>query len=180
MAVHMQFFRLLAHEDLIVHTAFAACPESFILCELGIGNGLISQFAVDLHHGEACSEAEDLGFRIFLSGEVEDLALDHFGQATFSEGRETISPELATYSAMAPGFDITKAGPDAILVEGDHGFSFAHFQLNIFGRSFSDARASCFGGGGHFITDDLSEAQMGFIGYKNLEFLLCFHYMALQ
>src|ERR1700712_2112140 len=32
---------LLAHEDLVVDTAFTACPEIFILRQLGIGHRLI-------------------------------------------------------------------------------------------------------------------------------------------
>ena len=75
---------------------------------------------------------------------------------------------------MAPGFDIAKACPFAIWAEGDHRFAFAHFFLDIFGASFGDTGAAGLCRRGHFIADDLREAQVSVVGYQYFK-LLCLH-----
>ena len=77
----------LAHEYFIVHTAFTACPESFILCKLGISNRFITQFAVDLHYGKAGSKTKNFCIRIFFSRKVKYFFLDGFCNAAFPECR---------------------------------------------------------------------------------------------
>ena len=109
MAVHKQFF-LPCSSDVVVHTAFTACPKRFILCKLGISNGLISQVAIYFHYGQSGSKTKDFCFRIFFSDKLKIFCLMAFATPLFRNSGATIRPELATYSPC-PGFDITKANP---------------------------------------------------------------------
>jgi len=43
---------LFTHEDIVVDTALASGPESVILSQFRIGDGLITQLGVDLHDGQ--------------------------------------------------------------------------------------------------------------------------------
>ncbi len=59
--------------------------------------------------------------------------------------------------------------------EGDHRFPFAHFFLDIIGASFCNSGSAGFGGGFHFITDDLRKVLMRGICDLYLELLFLFH-----
>src|SRR6478736_2468999 len=74
----------LAHEDVVVDTALASGPELFILCELRVGHRLITQVAVDFHHGKTGSQSEDLGIGIFFSAQLKNSLLDGLGNSAFS------------------------------------------------------------------------------------------------
>ena len=102
---------LLAHEDLVVHTAFATGPEGLVLRELRIGNRLIAEIAVDLHYGEAGGESEDLRFRIFLPGEIEYFLLDGFGDTALTEFGRDDESRIGDIFAVAPGLDIAESHP---------------------------------------------------------------------
>ena len=156
---------LLAHEDLVIDTAFAAGPESVILGKLGVSDRLVAQFGIDLHDGQPGGEAEDLGFGIGLAAQFEDLFLDHLSQAAFPEGGGYDQPGIGDVFSMAPGLDIAEAGPDPVIRESDHGLPVAHFFLDIIRASFGDAGTPGFCGGFHFVADDAGEILVGFIGY---------------
>ena len=44
----------LAHQYIVIHTAFTSGPELVVIRQFGVGNGLISQFRIDLHNSKAC------------------------------------------------------------------------------------------------------------------------------
>ena len=104
-------FSFLTHQNIIVHTAFTACPESFILCKLGISNRFIAQIAIDLHYSKAGSKPKIFDFGIFFPGKIENLLLDRFCNTAFSECRRNDQAAVGNIFSMAPGFDITKSNP---------------------------------------------------------------------
>src|SRR6187200_382705 len=90
----------LAHENIIVHTALAAGPECFVLCQFRIGYGFITQVAVDFHYSKTRSKSKYLSLRIFYSRQIKNSLLDRFGHATFSEGRSNNQPAVCNIFAM--------------------------------------------------------------------------------
>src|SRR5947209_6661349 len=42
-------------KNVVVNTAFAACPESLVLRKLAVGNRLITQLAIDFHYCQSGS-----------------------------------------------------------------------------------------------------------------------------
>lgn len=165
-------FSFLAGEDLVIDAALAPGPESFVLGKLGIGDGLITQLGIDLHHGQAGGEAEDLRFGIGLSAQRKDLLFDLLRQPAFPELMGYDQSRIGYVFPMAPGLDIAEAGPEAILGEGDHCLALAHLFLDIFGASFGDARPPCLRGRFHFIADDLRETLVRGVSYNYFELLL--------
>ena len=134
-----------AHEDLVVDAALAAGPEGFILGKLGVGNGFVTQFGVDLHDGQTGGEPEDFRFGVGLAAQFEYHFLYLFGESALPEGGCNNKTGVGDIFPMAPGFYITESGPDAILCERDHCFSLPHFLLDVFGTSFGDAGTPCLG-----------------------------------
>jgi len=165
----------LAHEDLVVDTAFTAGPEILVLGEFGVGDGLIAQFGVDLHDGQPGGETEDLGIGVGLAAQFEDLFLDHLGQTALPEGRRDDEPRIGHIFPMAPGLDIAKAGPDALFRKSDDGLPFAHLLLDIVRAAFGNAGTPRLGGRFHFIANDPGKILMGLVGNKYLKMLLLFH-----
>ena len=58
---------IFAHQDFVVHAAFAALPKLLIGGQLGVGYGFVAQLRIDFHHGQPCGQAKDFGVRIFFS-----------------------------------------------------------------------------------------------------------------
>ena len=58
--------------------------------------------------------------------------------AAFPEVRGDDKPRIGYIFLMAPGLDITKAGPDPIFCKSDHSLSFAHFLLDIVRAAFGN------------------------------------------
>ena len=166
---------LLAHKDLIVDTAFTACPEGIVLGQLGIGHRLITQLGIYLHHGQARSQTKDLGVGIGLAAQLEDLFLDLFGKSAFPEARGDDKPRIGDIFAMTPGLDITKTGPHAVIRKGYDGLAFADLFFYIFRTTFGNAGTPGFCGGLHFVYDDLGEILVGLVRYYYLKVLLLFH-----
>lgn|SRR5690554_821483 len=48
-------------QNVVVDTALTTLPEILIIGKLRKGNGLVSEFRVDLHHCQTGSKTEDLG-----------------------------------------------------------------------------------------------------------------------
>jgi hypothetical protein len=161
----------LAHEDIVVDAAFAAGPEGLILRELGIGDGLVAQFGIDLHDGQTRREAENFRFGIRLAAELEDLFFDLFGEAALSKARRYDQPGISHVLPVTPGLDIAEASPYIVIGEGDDRLALAHFLLNVIRASFSDAGPPGFRGGLHFVADDTGEILVGGISYQYLELL---------
>src|SRR5579863_9215316 len=165
---------LLAHQDIIVDTAFAARPERIVLGQLGIGHRLITQVRVDLHDGKPRCQTKDLCVRIGCPAEPEDLAFDLFGKPAFAEGGCDDKAGIGDIFAVAPGLDIAEPGPDTVFCEGNDGFTLPHLLLDIVRAPFGNTGASRQGRRLHFVTDDLSEVLVGYVSYQYFELLL-FH-----
>lgn len=143
----------LAHQDLIVHTALAAGPESFILGQFRVGNRLVAQFAVDLHDRQAGGQPEYLGFGVFFPGKFEDAFFDGLRHTAFAVGRRYDQAAVSHVFAMAPGFNITEADPLILAGNGDHSFAFVDLLFNVIRAAGGDTGSA---GGGrccHFISD---------------------------
>jgi hypothetical protein len=161
----------LAHEDLVVDAALASGPEFLVGGKLGIGNGLIAEVAVDLHHGQTGGEAEDLGVGVFFAAQLEDAFLDALGHAALAPGRSYDQARVGHIFAL-PGLNIAEAHPFARGGEGDNGLAFFHFLSYVFGTALGDAGATGFGRGLHLVGDGLCIHCIRCGGYPDIYLLL--------
>ena len=126
---------LLAHENVIIDTAFATGPECFVLGQFRIGHGFIAQVSVYFHDREAGGEAKYLCIRIFCPRQVKNSLLDGFGHATFSECGRDDQATVGNVFAMTPGFDVTKAHPLPVFGNGNDCFTLVYLCLDVLGTS---------------------------------------------
>lgn len=156
-----------AHQYVVVHTAFATGPEVFVLGELGIGDGLVTEFAVNLHHSQPGGEAENFGVGIFFPRQFEDSFFDSPCHAGFSECRRHDETAVGYVPAVAPCFNITKAYPHAISSSGDDSLAFIYFVGYILRAAFGNAGTTGFGAFGYFGGDGFGVANISGSSYTN-------------
>src|SRR5690606_34703257 len=115
---------VLAHQDVVVHTALATCPEQFILRKLRICHWFIAEIGVDLHYCKSCSEAEKFRIGVLCTRQFEDSLLDLLCNTALPEFRRDDEAGVGNILAVTPGFDIAESYPASFGSERDHGFSF--------------------------------------------------------
>ena len=137
-------FPIFALQNRVVDAAGATVPELIVIGQFRIGNRVIAQFVIDLHHGQTGSQSEE--FRTFelLERQEEGQGLDRLGEAQLTELGIDDQTRVGYIVAMAPAFDVAETGPGSVFVQRDHGFAVPHFTGNIFRGTFGDTRPRAF------------------------------------
>jgi len=169
----------LAHEDVVVDTAFAARPKLFIIGEFRIGYRFVAQVGVDLHHREAGGEPEYFCMRVFFPAQLKDPFLDGFGNAAFAKFRRHDQTAVGHELVVPPGFDVAKPNPLAGRGKRDDRFAFIHLLNDVIGRTLGDTGAPGFGGSFHFIGDGGSVYIVSTAG-NPYEDVICFQLLKIE